>query len=113
MTTQERPLYVLPGIGQKLELYNDRVILRNTGFFSRLFGEVARTVAIRDINQVMLYEGSMFINGCLRLFVKQAAGKLIILVYPRKHNLVARTIKDALNDRVGRTDILPYIRSLR
>jgi hypothetical protein len=112
MTANECPLLVLPSLGRKLELYSDRVTVRNIGILSRFFGQMARTVAIREIREVILFEGSMFLNGLLRLSVKEAAGKPIILIYPRKHNRVARAIKAALEDKIDKADILPIVRAL-
>jgi hypothetical protein len=111
VTTQGSPL-TLRALGGNLELYPDRVTVRNTGILSRFFGQMARTVAIRDISEVILYEGSVLLNGFLRLSVKEAAGKPIILIYPRKHNQVALAIKKALEDELDRADILPFIRAL-
>lgn len=107
MASHQHPT-TLRGGGKKLQLYPDRVIVRNAGLSAWLYGTDQRTVLFREIDDVMLFEGTPEADGMLKLSLRDEELP-IILSYPQKQQHAAEAIRDTLDVNLHRDNLHIYI----
>jgi hypothetical protein len=108
MAAHEQPSTILRGGGKELQLYSDRVIVRNTGLAAWLYGTDQHTVLFREIDDVILFEGASDDSGMLKLSVRDEELP-IIMTYRRKNERLAEVIRDTLDVNVHQSKLHPYL----
>jgi hypothetical protein len=101
MDACERPCVALRGDGQELQLYSDRVVVRNTGLSSWLSGGEEQTVLLSEIEDVFLCEGTNPSENMLKLALRDAELP-IIMGYSRQSERDAKRIHDFLDINIHR-----------
>jgi hypothetical protein len=96
---QQQPCSALRGDGQELQLYSDRVIVRNTGMAALLFGRGERTVLFGDIEDVFLYENADRNESLIKLSLRDE-GLPVIMAYNRTQEAAAKMIRDFVDINV-------------
>lgn len=107
MDTQ--PIKVLKGVTGLLELYPDRIVVRKTGWFSRLFASFpgeSRTIYLKDLTSIDSYAGQYLLNGMLR-FRLSTGERSLFLVYHTRYEGLAREILSLVHNYTHRHAVYP------
>ena len=97
--TQEQPCSALRGDGQELRLYSDRVVVRQIGVGSLLFGRGERVIRFDKLQDVFLFENTAHNESMIKLVVR-GEELPIIIVYRRDQEAAAKFIHDFLDANV-------------
>ena len=106
--SQEHPCSALSGDGQELQLYPDRVLVRNTGIAGILFGRGERTIFFDQIIDVFLYENADAHESLIKLSLR--GDELpIVMAYHRTQEASAKFIHDFLDVNVHHEGVAPKL----
>jgi hypothetical protein len=108
MVSHEQPFTALRGGGKELQLYSDRLIVRNAGVSAWLYGTDERTILFREIDDVILFEGTPENAGMLKLSLRDEQLPIIVS-YPPKQEHLAEAIRDTLDVNLRRDSLHAYV----
>ncbi len=106
----DSPLKMLPGVGVRLELYADHVVIRRVSWLSFFFWNADQTIFTKDMQSVSFYRGSGCLSGSLCVIPRAGCGKSAYVIFSRQHLQEAEAIYEALDDLVNRKDVLGIVR---
>lgn len=112
----EQPLKILEGIGVRLEVYTDHIMVRRTDMLSKLlpdfFGIPDRSIPFEKIESVRVYS-SRFLAGCwMQLFVLTDGRESVGVSFRVAQHRLAHEIKDIIEDLRSRRQVAPYLKTL-
>jgi hypothetical protein len=100
------PIKVLKGINGDMELYNNRVSLRKTGWLSWLlspFSGTTKTLRLHEITNVHYAPRAIFQNGFIKLTARDGAN--ILFIYRHRAEPQALEMAEKIEDLASRTHV--------
>src|SRR5690242_7719889 len=97
-----QPLKILLGLNYRLELYSDRVIIARTDLLGRLtdLSDTVQVIPLNHIKNVAITEARGTESRWVCLIIVLHNGHKVLISHQRQYHMVAREIKNFLNDYV-------------
>ncbi|HEX2908590.1 MAG TPA: hypothetical protein VHO69_17090 [Phototrophicaceae bacterium] len=102
-TAVTQPTQTLPGLHAELELYSDRIVVRQNDLLSQVF-QGTRTIAPKDIANIHLYESCFLNHGQIHIRLRDRTRAAITLDYKCEHHPIARAIIAAIEAQLLLTE---------
>lgn len=105
------PLKRLNGISNDLELYADRLILRQTDMLSRLFGH-EEVIALSDVKAIHVYPPQFITSGSLQLLLEGHEPKRVSVAFRKGDEQQAQAMQAHITELISSRAVVPILRDL-